>query len=75
MGDTEGCRKVNNDTDDDPSMMAEQEADSHTELKVGLFLPIGPVARVRSHSDASGFRSRVLFKLRGARSGRSVVAF
>ncbi|XP_059928441.1 phosphatase and actin regulator 4 isoform X2 [Gadus macrocephalus] len=49
-------------------MMAEQEADSHTELKVGLFLPIGPVARVRSHSDASGFRSRVLFKLRGARS-------
>ncbi|CAL8391467.1 unnamed protein product [Arctogadus glacialis] len=53
-------------------MMAEQEADSHTELKVGLFLPIGPVARVRSHSDASGFRSRVLFKLRGARSAVSL---
>ncbi|CAL8254788.1 unnamed protein product [Lota lota] len=48
--------------------MAEKKADSHTELKVGLFRPIGPIARVRSHSDTSGFPSRMLFKLRGARS-------
>ena len=60
---------------DEQSIMAEQEADSHTELMLGLFRPFGPVARFRSHSDASGFRSRVLFKLRGARSGRNVVAF
>ncbi|KAM4607437.1 phosphatase and actin regulator 2 [Polymixia lowei] len=44
----------------------EEEGDSYVDLR--HFPCILPLPRVRSHSDASGFRSRILFKLRGARS-------
>ncbi|XP_029553588.1 phosphatase and actin regulator 2 isoform X4 [Salmo trutta] len=37
--------------------------DSFPDLKT-----FSPICRVRSHSDTSGFRSRILFRLRGARS-------
>ncbi|KAM3863096.1 phosphatase and actin regulator 2 [Diretmus argenteus] len=43
-----------------------EEVDTYRELR--LFPPRWPLPRVRSHSDTSGFRSRVLFRLRGARS-------
>ncbi|KAM6956602.1 phosphatase and actin regulator 2 [Aplochiton taeniatus] len=46
--------------------MAEEVMDSYPELKE--FPPVCPIARARSHSDTSGFRSRILFRLRGARS-------
>ncbi|TNN79527.1 hypothetical protein EYF80_010344 [Liparis tanakae] len=49
-------------------MEAEEEEDSHPEMK-HFTLP-WPHPRLRSLSDTSGFRSRVLFRLRGARSGR-----
>ncbi|XP_028460114.1 phosphatase and actin regulator 2 isoform X4 [Perca flavescens] len=46
--------------------MEEEEGDSHPEMK-HFSLP-WPYPRFRSHSDTSGFRSRMLFRLRGARS-------
>ncbi|XP_031732835.1 phosphatase and actin regulator 2 isoform X4 [Anarrhichthys ocellatus] len=46
--------------------MEEEEGDSHSEMK-HFSLP-WPLPRVRSLSDTSGFRSRVLFRLRGSRS-------
>ncbi|CAL8298973.1 unnamed protein product [Merluccius merluccius] len=52
-------------------MAEEKQSDSPTELMGGLFQPAGPLTRVRSQSDTSGFRgvtSRMLFKLKGARS-------
>lgn len=48
--------------------MEEEEGDTHPEMK-HFALP-WPHPRFRSHSDTSGFRSRMLFRLRGARSGR-----
>nr|XP_033469259.1 phosphatase and actin regulator 2 isoform X2 [Epinephelus lanceolatus] len=44
----------------------DEEEDTHPEMK-HFSLP-WPLPRFRSHSDTSGFRSRVLFRLRGARS-------
>lgn len=49
--------------------MEDEEGDTYPE--VGHFSQLVPAPRFRSHSDTSGFRSRVLFRLRGARSGRS----
>ncbi len=46
----------------------EEEGDTHHEMK--HFPPLWPLFRTRSKSDTSGFRSRVLFRLRGACSGR-----
>ncbi|XP_031164165.1 phosphatase and actin regulator 2 isoform X1 [Sander lucioperca] len=46
--------------------MEEEEGDTHPEMK-HFALP-WPHPRFRSHSDTSGFRSRMLFRLRGARS-------
>ncbi|KAK1905840.1 Phosphatase and actin regulator 2 [Dissostichus eleginoides] len=45
----------------------EEEGDTHPEMK--HFSVPWPLPRIRSLSDTSGFRSRVLFRLRGARSG------
>uniref|UniRef100_A0A672JLY7 Phosphatase and actin regulator n=1 Tax=Salarias fasciatus TaxID=181472 RepID=A0A672JLY7_SALFA len=42
----------------------EEEGDSHPELRT--FSQLWPLPRFRSLSDTSGFRSRVLFRLRGA---------
>lgn len=47
----------------------EDEADTHGELR--HFHLLWPLPRFRSQSDTSGFRSRVLLRLRGARSGRT----
>ncbi|XP_023130454.1 phosphatase and actin regulator 2 isoform X4 [Amphiprion ocellaris] len=44
----------------------EEEEDTHPELR--SFPQLWALPRFRSHSDTSGFRSRVLFRLRGARS-------
>ncbi|KAI3363348.1 hypothetical protein L3Q82_011973, partial [Scortum barcoo] len=44
----------------------EEEGDTHHEMR--HFPPLWPLSRTRSKSDTSGFRSRVLFRLRGARS-------
>ncbi|XP_047458998.1 phosphatase and actin regulator 2 isoform X4 [Mugil cephalus] len=44
----------------------EEEGDTYPELRP--FSQLWPLPRLRSHSDTSGFRSRVLFRLRGARS-------
>ncbi|XP_010770706.1 phosphatase and actin regulator 2 isoform X4 [Notothenia coriiceps] len=44
----------------------EEEGDTHPEMK--HFSVPWPLPRFRSLSDTSGFRSRVLFRLRGARS-------
>ncbi|XP_034008466.1 phosphatase and actin regulator 2 isoform X1 [Trematomus bernacchii] len=44
----------------------EEEGDTHPEMK--HFSVPWPLPRLRSRSDTSGFRSRVLFRLRGARS-------
>ncbi|XP_049455520.1 phosphatase and actin regulator 2 isoform X4 [Epinephelus fuscoguttatus] len=44
----------------------DEEEDTYPEMK-HFSLP-WPLPRFRSHSDTSGFRSRVLFRLRGARS-------
>ncbi|XP_042288550.1 phosphatase and actin regulator 2 isoform X2 [Thunnus maccoyii] len=44
----------------------EEDEDTHPEMK--YFPQLWPLPRLRSHSDTSGFRSRVLFRLRGARS-------
>ncbi|KAK2824471.1 hypothetical protein Q5P01_021646 [Channa striata] len=44
----------------------EDEGDTHAELR--HFPALWPLPRLRSHSDSSGFRSRVLLRLRGARS-------
>ncbi|XP_071399637.1 phosphatase and actin regulator 2 [Centroberyx affinis] len=41
-----------------------EEGDSHPELR--HFPPLWPLPRLRSHSDTSGFRARVLFRLRSA---------
>ncbi|XP_030012174.1 phosphatase and actin regulator 2 isoform X1 [Sphaeramia orbicularis] len=46
--------------------MEEEEGDTHREMR--HFPLLWPLPRFRSHSDTSGFRSRVLFRLRGARS-------
>ncbi|XP_041865546.1 phosphatase and actin regulator 2 isoform X4 [Melanotaenia boesemani] len=46
--------------------MEEEEGDTYVETR--RFLQLWPLPRLRSHSDTSGFRSRVLFRLRGARS-------
>uniref|UniRef100_UPI0037E7029E phosphatase and actin regulator 2 n=1 Tax=Semicossyphus pulcher TaxID=241346 RepID=UPI0037E7029E len=46
--------------------MEEEEGDTHREMK--FFSQLWPLPRRRSHSDTSGFRSRVLCRLRGARS-------
>ncbi|KAM4591865.1 phosphatase and actin regulator 2 isoform 5-T5 [Odontesthes bonariensis] len=45
--------------------MEEEEGDLYPETKR---FSLWPLPRFRSYSDASGFRSRVLFRLRGARS-------
>ncbi|XP_041645079.1 phosphatase and actin regulator 2 isoform X4 [Cheilinus undulatus] len=47
-------------------MNEEEEGDTYREMK--HFPQLWPLPRRRSHSDTSGFRSRVLFRLRGARS-------
>ncbi|KAM9848119.1 phosphatase and actin regulator 2 [Aulostomus maculatus] len=47
-------------------MEAEEDGDIHPELK--HFPQLWPHPRLRSKSDTSSFRSRVLIKLRGARS-------
>ncbi|XP_012774706.1 phosphatase and actin regulator 2 isoform X4 [Maylandia zebra] len=47
-------------------MADEEEGDTYREMK--LFPQLWPRHRCRSQSDTSGFRARVLFKLRGARS-------
>ncbi|KAM9344533.1 phosphatase and actin regulator 2 [Symphorus nematophorus] len=47
-------------------MEEEEEEDTHPEMR--HFPLLWPLARSRSKSDTSGFRSRVLFRLRGARS-------
>ncbi|XP_044069265.1 phosphatase and actin regulator 2 isoform X4 [Siniperca chuatsi] len=44
----------------------EEEGDTHPEMR--HFPSLWPLPRSRSKSDTSGFRSRVLFRLRGARS-------
>ncbi|XP_051275876.1 phosphatase and actin regulator 2 isoform X4 [Dicentrarchus labrax] len=44
----------------------EEEGDTHKEMR--HFPLLWPLPRSRSKSDTSGFRSRVLFRLRGARS-------
>ncbi|XP_026210125.1 phosphatase and actin regulator 2 isoform X6 [Anabas testudineus] len=44
----------------------EDEGDTHGEMR--HFPLLWPLPRFRSHSDTSGFRSRVLLRLRGARS-------
>ncbi|XP_020776985.1 phosphatase and actin regulator 2 isoform X5 [Boleophthalmus pectinirostris] len=44
----------------------EEEADVHSEIR--HFPVLWPLPRFRSHSDTSGFHSRVLLRLRGARS-------
>ncbi|XP_062286166.1 phosphatase and actin regulator 2 isoform X1 [Scomber scombrus] len=44
------------------------EEDKDTHLGMKHFPLLWPLPRLRSHSDTSGFRSRVLFRLRGARS-------
>ncbi|XP_070772319.1 phosphatase and actin regulator 2 isoform X2 [Enoplosus armatus] len=44
----------------------EEQGDTYPELR--HFLSLWPLPRSRSKSDTSGFRSRVLFRLRGARS-------
>lgn len=49
--------------------MEAEEGDTYPEIR--SFPQLLPAARLRSHSDTSGFRSRVLYRLRGARSGRS----
>lgn len=49
--------------------MEEEEGDTYTEMKP--FPLLWPVPRSRSKSDTSGFRARVMCKLRGARSGGS----
>ncbi|XP_047207939.1 phosphatase and actin regulator 2 isoform X4 [Girardinichthys multiradiatus] len=46
--------------------MEDAEGDTYPEMK--RFAHLLPVPRHRSQSDISGFRSRVLFRLRGARS-------
>lgn len=46
--------------------MEEEEGDTYPEMRP--FPVLWPLPRFRSHSDTSGFRSRVLFRLRGARS-------
>ncbi|XP_040905476.1 phosphatase and actin regulator 2 isoform X4 [Toxotes jaculatrix] len=44
----------------------EEEGDTHSEMR---HFPLPwPLPRLRSHSDTSGFRARVLCRLRGARS-------
>ncbi|XP_019715738.1 phosphatase and actin regulator 2 isoform X6 [Hippocampus comes] len=45
----------------------EEEGDSLAELKA--FPSVQPRHRFRSHSDASGFTARILWRLRGARPG------
>lgn len=49
--------------------MEDEEGDTYSEVR--HFSQLVPAPRFRSHSDTSGFRSRVLFRLRGARSGTS----
>uniref|UniRef100_A0A8C7ZZ12 Phosphatase and actin regulator n=1 Tax=Oryzias sinensis TaxID=183150 RepID=A0A8C7ZZ12_9TELE len=44
----------------------EEEEDTYSEMR--RFLQLWPLHRLRSQSDVSGFRSRVLLRLRGARS-------
>uniref|UniRef100_A0A3Q2FI63 Phosphatase and actin regulator n=1 Tax=Cyprinodon variegatus TaxID=28743 RepID=A0A3Q2FI63_CYPVA len=46
--------------------MEDEEGDTYPEMK--RFAPLMPLPRHRSQSDTSGFRSRVLGRLRGARS-------
>ncbi|XP_024864754.1 phosphatase and actin regulator 2 isoform X3 [Kryptolebias marmoratus] len=46
--------------------MEDEEGDTYPEMR--RFPQLLPAPRFRSHSDTSGFRSRVLFRLRGARS-------
>ena len=46
--------------------MKEEDGDLYPETKR---FSLWPLPRFRSYSDVSGFRSRVLFRLRGARSG------
>nr|XP_046257584.1 phosphatase and actin regulator 2 isoform X4 [Scatophagus argus] len=47
-------------------MEEEEEGDTHREMRP--FTLLWPLPRSRSKSDTSGFRSRVLFRLRGSRS-------
>lgn len=49
--------------------MEEEEKDGLAELKA--FPTVQPRHRFRSHSDASGFAARILWKLRGGRPGRT----
>ncbi|KAM4729329.1 phosphatase and actin regulator 2 [Anableps anableps] len=46
--------------------MEDEDGDTHPEMR--RFTQLLPFPRHRSQSDTSGFRSRVLFRLRGARS-------
>ncbi|XP_007577458.1 phosphatase and actin regulator 2 isoform X5 [Poecilia formosa] len=46
--------------------MEDEEGDTYPEMR--RFTQLLPFPRYRSQSDTSGFRSRVLFRLRGARS-------
>ncbi|XP_072292955.1 uncharacterized protein phactr2 isoform X4 [Eucyclogobius newberryi] len=46
--------------------MEAEESDVHSEIR--HFPTLWPLPRFRSHSDTSGFHSRVLLRLRGARS-------
>ena len=49
--------------------MDEEAEDKYPELR--QFPPLWPLFRSRSKSDTSGFRARVLCRLRGACSGRT----
>lgn len=49
--------------------MEDEEGDTYPEIR--SFPQLLPAPRFRSHSDTSGFRNRVLYRLRGAKSGRS----
>ncbi|KAM9726675.1 phosphatase and actin regulator 2 isoform 1-T1 [Menidia menidia] len=49
-------------------MEEEEEADFLSAPAAKRFPQLWPLPRFRSHSDVSGFRSRVRFRLRGARS-------
>lgn len=54
---------------EDATMDEEKEevGDAHTEMR--RFPLLWPLPRSRSKSDTSGFRAKVLCRLRGARSG------
>lgn len=49
--------------------MEEEDGDSHPRMRA--LAPLWPHLRSRSKSDTFGFRSKVLYRLRLARSGKN----